>query len=88
MRIGRVSGYSTDFANTWGGGTRLGHELIFQQLNSILKPGFGTMRISVLINQAFGYIHSLGTTGWAIVGAILVTVGVICMRGYGSRDNY
>lgn len=46
------------------------------------------MRISQLFNQLFNHIHSMGTTGWAIVGAILVTVGVICMRGYGSRDNY
>lgn len=46
------------------------------------------MRISVLINQFFNYINSLGTTGWAVVGAILVTLGVLCMQGYGSRDNY
>lgn len=46
------------------------------------------MRISQITNQLFNYIHGLGTTGWAVLGAILVTVGVLCMRGYGSRDNY
>ena len=44
--------------------------------------------INSLINQFFSLIHRLDTNGWAIVGVIVVGLGVLCMRGYGSRDNY
>ncbi len=46
------------------------------------------MSINRIISQFFSFVNSLGTSGWAVVAVVLVTVGVICMRGYGSRDNY
>ena len=34
------------------------------------------------------FIVRLDVQEWAIVGVCLVAVGVMCMRGYGSRSNY
>ena len=33
-------------------------------------------------------VCSLDQTGWAVVGVIVVGLGVLCMRGHGSRDTY
>lgn len=44
--------------------------------------------VNTALNQLNSFIVSLDTTGWAILGAVLVTFGVLCMQGYGSRANY
>lgn len=44
--------------------------------------------LNSLLNKCFSLIHRLDTTGWAIVAVVVVGLGVLCMRGYGSRDEY
>lgn len=46
------------------------------------------MNINRILSSVFSFINSLGPQGWGLIAVVLVTVGVICMRGYGSRDNY
>lgn len=33
-------------------------------------------------------MNNLGPNGWAVVSAIVLAVGFLCMRGFGSRSNY
>jgi len=34
------------------------------------------------------YVGHLGPQGWLLVLAGVIIVGVICMRGFGSRSHY
>ena len=33
-------------------------------------------------------VDRLSLQNWLLVFAVVVVIGVICMRGYGSRTNY
>ena len=44
--------------------------------------------ISTFLNQINRFVCSLNPSEWAVVGVICVVLGVLCMRGYGSRDTY
>ena len=47
-----------------------------------------TSAISKMLS-AFNFVVShLDPTDWCAVAAIVITIGFLCMRGYGSRANY
>jgi hypothetical protein len=34
------------------------------------------------------YVDRMGLQQWLVVLAVVIVVGVICMRGFGSRSKY
>ncbi len=34
------------------------------------------------------YLETLGPRHWVVILAAMILVGVICLRGFGSRSNY
>ncbi|MCA9189060.1 MAG: hypothetical protein R3E01_04255 [Pirellulaceae bacterium] len=44
--------------------------------------------ITRVINSINHMFMSMNSNHWAILAVLLVGVGVICMRGFGSRKNY
>ena len=41
-----------------------------------------------LYRDAMRFVDQLDTQQWLIVGIVAVVVGVLCMRGFGSRSGY
>jgi hypothetical protein len=46
------------------------------------------MSFSRMIGQMFRHIESFGTQEWLLVLAGVILVGIVCLRGFGSRSNY
>jgi hypothetical protein len=44
--------------------------------------------LRIAFRSVSNFVVRMDMQEWAIVGACLVVVGVMCMRGYGSRSNY
>ena len=44
--------------------------------------------MSRLIDTYVGYLHQLGTWEWFAVLVAVLVMGMMCMRGFGSRTNY
>jgi hypothetical protein len=34
------------------------------------------------------YVNRMGPNEWFVVLAVMIVVGVVCMRGFGSRSRY
>jgi hypothetical protein len=41
-----------------------------------------------VINTVMHYADRLGPRDWFFVLAIMIVVGLVCMRGFGSRSQY
>jgi hypothetical protein len=41
-----------------------------------------------MLRQAMNYVNRMGPQEWVLLLAAMIVVGLICMRGYGSRSNY
>ena len=41
-----------------------------------------------LWREAMHFIDRMGTHEWALVMAAMIIVGIVCMRGFGSRSQY
>ena len=41
-----------------------------------------------LLRELMRYVDRIGPQGWLLVLAGVIIVGVICLRGLGSRSNY
>jgi len=39
-------------------------------------------------SEAMRWIDQMTTTHWFLVLVIVVVIGCVCMRGFGSRSNY
>ena len=44
--------------------------------------------LSTVMRQISRLICNLDPAEWAVVAVVVVGIGVLCMRGYGSRDTY
>jgi hypothetical protein len=44
--------------------------------------------LSSLYNQLMNYANRLSPQEWVIVLVITLVLGVLCLRGFGSRSNY
>jgi hypothetical protein len=45
-------------------------------------------RLLSLQNCVLSHINQMERHHWMIAAAVVVTVGAMCMRGFGSRTNY
>ncbi len=41
-----------------------------------------------LMRESLRAIDRLGPTEWVLVLGAVILVGLVCMRGFGSRSNY
>ncbi len=41
-----------------------------------------------LLSETLRMIDRMGPTEWAVALGAVIVVGVVCMRGFGSRSNY
>ena len=41
-----------------------------------------------LLNNFVRMMNNLGPNGWAVIAVLVVSIGFVCMRGYGSRSTY
>ena len=41
-----------------------------------------------LLDNFVGIMNNLGPNGWAVIAVLVVAIGFVCMRGYGSRSTY
>ena len=41
-----------------------------------------------LVNDIMRYIDRMDFDGWVLALAALIIVGIVCMRGFGSRSGY
>jgi len=76
---GRIVTYTLEKRQSWN---RI-LVVLPQSLLSATMPSLQTIfnKISHLVTQ-------MDMTGWTVAGALLIFVGFLCMRGYGSRANY
>ena len=44
--------------------------------------------LSIVMREINSFLYSLDPKEWAVIAVIIVGLGVLCMRGYGSRDTY
>ena len=44
--------------------------------------------INTVIRSISRLVVSLDMTEWAVLAICLIGIGVLCMRGYGSRSTY
>ncbi len=44
--------------------------------------------VEIAQSALFRLANNMTMAHWGFLAAVLVTVGVICMRGYGSRKDY
>ena len=47
-----------------------------------------TSFLQIALNKVSNLVTQMSMTEWTIAGACLIVVGIICMRGYGSRSTY
>ena len=44
--------------------------------------------MSHLYHELVRYLERLGPREWVMILAAMIIVGVVCLRGFGSRSNY
>ncbi len=45
-------------------------------------------RLSHYLDQLTRYVSHMGVQQWLLVLVGVIVVGLMCLRGYGSRSNY
>ena len=48
----------------------------------------GSLPVERYFHELFRYVERLDTHHWVLVFVAAVIVGVLCMRGFGSRSDY
>ena len=44
--------------------------------------------LSLFWQRAIRHAEGMSSTEWVIVSLVVLGLGVLCLRGYGSRTNY
>ena len=56
--------------------------------NAISNPIERSRYMGDLWREVTRYVNQSGTQQWLIVTAVVIVVGLLCMRGLGSRSSY
>ncbi len=48
----------------------------------------GSLPVERYFHEVFRYVERMDTQHWVLVCVAAVIVGVLCMRGFGSRSGY
>jgi hypothetical protein len=57
-------------------------------LYPLFREFAGMNQVSRYIDQVIRLVGDFGTYHWVGIGALLIVVGVVCMRGFGSQKAY
>jgi len=41
-----------------------------------------------LLREFLSFVHHMNSREWLVVAAVGLVIGIICMRGLGSRSSY